>query len=173
MKSFLFSTLFFVSFSLFNAQIGRSDYIQLPLIRKYTQIDPSLKKGFVLMGKKETDETLIIRPENEFDLLVTSNIFVNNSVALIILCNNFPDEKNPRFKKATFTIDGKQFSYDMSPAELHYNDDLKRIMVSQRAINQNMYEMLGKVILSKNQINYTLYGDKEYKGVLSQKEILV
>ncbi len=57
--------------------------------------------------------------------------------------------------------------------ELHYNDDLKQIFVSQRPVNQNLYEMLIKIINSKNEIRYTLSGTKKLEEKLSQEEISV
>lgn len=173
MKKVLLLPFLFAAFISFKSQIGRNDYIQKAMVRKYPQIDPSLKESFILMDGKETDRSLVIRPKNEFDLLVTSNIYVNGSVALFILCNNFPKEQNPAYQKVVFLVDGKQFSYDLLPAELHYNDDLKQIFVSQRPVNQNMYEMVSKIIHSKNEITYTLSGTKIFKGKLSQEEISV
>ncbi|HEX7869070.1 MAG TPA: hypothetical protein VF455_03065 [Chryseobacterium sp.] len=172
MKKLLF-LLFFAAFITVKSQIGRSDYIQKPMVRTYPQIDKSLKQGFILMDGEETDKSLVIRPQNEFDLLVTSNIYVNGSVALFILCNNFPKEQNPTYEKAVFWVDGKQFTYDLLPAELHYNDNLKQIFVSQRPVNHNLYEMLSKIINSKNEIKYTLSGAKKIEGKLSQQEISV
>lgn len=173
MKKLLFLPFLFAAFMNVKSQIGRNDYIQKTMVRTYPQIDKSLKKGFILMNGKETDKSLVIRPQNEFDLNVTSNIYVNGSVVLFILCNNFPKEQDPTYNKVVFLVDGKQFSYDLLPAELHYNDDLKQIFVSQRPVNQNLYEMLIKIINSKNEIRYTLSGTKKLEEKLSQEEISV
>ncbi|SHF44196.1 hypothetical protein [Chryseobacterium takakiae] len=173
MNKVLLFSLLFTAFITIKSQIGRNDYIQKATVRKYTQIDASLKEGFILMNGKETDKSLIIRPKNDFDLILTSYIYVNGSVAIFILCNNFPNEQYPAYKKAVFWVDGEKFSYDMLPAELHYDDDLRQIFVSQRPVNQNMYKMVNKIIHSKNEITYTLSGTKKIEGKLSQEEISV
>ncbi|MCI3936323.1 hypothetical protein MQX03_03880 [Chryseobacterium aahli] len=118
---------------------------------KYNEIPASLKQGFSVMDGDINAKDLVIRPDNEFDLAVTANLFINGSVSIIIFCNNFLNEENPKYNNAVFIVDGEKYIYKMQPAEQHYNDALKTLMVSQQPVDENIFKLLNHIVTAKTE----------------------
>ncbi|MEC3874606.1 hypothetical protein [Chryseobacterium salviniae] len=148
----------------------KTSILQLrPIVKEFHEFPITEREKFIISKDLKTD-IIYIRPKSYINMNIFPILVISQDKVKMRFITRYISKNPINFTKALFTIEGDNYNYDPQELIIKKDSNSNTIEESDISVDDNLYLVLNKIMISNEEVMYSLFGKKIWHIEMMQSE---